>query len=45
MAVSGWSVEGLHDGYGQMLREDTILYDSETSHQRLRVFDLSLIHI
>ena len=39
MAVSGWSVEGLHDGYGQMLREDTILYDSETSHQRLRVFD------
>ena len=37
--VDGWSVEALHDGYGQMLREDTVLYDSETSHQRLRVFE------
>ena len=37
--VDGWSVEELHDGYGQMLREDAVLYDSETSHQRLRVFE------
>ena len=36
---SGWSVEALHDGYGQMLREDAVFYDSETSHQRLRVFE------
>jgi len=39
MKMSGWSVEELHDGYGQMLQEDTVLYDSETVHQRLRVFE------
>ncbi len=39
MSGSGWSVEALHDGYGQTLREDRVLYDSETSHQRLRVFE------
>ncbi len=38
-SLDGWSVEALHDGYGQMLREDTVLYDSETDHQRLRVFE------
>lgn len=38
-AMDGWSVEALHDGYGQMLREDRVLYDSETDHQRLRVFE------
>ena len=37
--VPGWSVEALHDGYGQMLREDAVLYDSQTAHQRLRVFE------
>jgi len=37
--VTGWSVEALHDGYGQMLREDRVLYDSNTDHQRLRVFE------
>ena len=36
--VTGWSVETLHDGYGQMLQESEVLYDSETEHQRLRVF-------
>lgn len=37
--MPGWSVEALHDGYGQLLREDRVLYDSETDHQRLRVFE------
>ena len=37
--VPGWSVEALHDGYGQMLREDRVFYDNKTSHQRLRVFE------
>ena len=36
--VDGWSVEALHDGYGQILREDEVFYDSNTEHQRLRVF-------
>ena len=35
----GWTVEGLHDDYAQALREDRVLYDSETEHQRLRVFE------
>lgn len=39
VTLPGWSVEELHDGYGQMLREDRILYDSNTLHQRLRVFE------
>ena len=34
-----WSAEALHDGYGQRLRIDRLLYDSETEHQRLRVFE------
>lgn len=35
----GWSVETLHADYRQCLREDRVLYDSETAHQRLRVFE------
>lgn len=35
----GWTVETLHDDYAQALREDRVLYDSETVHQRLRVFE------
>ena len=35
----GWTVETLHDDYAQALREDRVLYDSETAHQRLRVFE------
>ena len=35
----GWTVETLHDEYAQALREDRVLYDSETDHQRLRVFE------
>ncbi len=38
-SLKGWSVEALHDGYGQMLREDDVLYDSQTDHQRLRVLE------
>src|SRR6056297_3312274 len=36
--VKGWSIETLHEGYGQILQEIEVLYDSETAHQRLRVF-------
>jgi spermidine synthase len=36
--MPGWSVETLHDDFRQCLREATLLYDSETEHQRLRVF-------
>ncbi|MGR3570757.1 polyamine aminopropyltransferase [Brevirhabdus sp.] len=37
--LSGWSVERLHDDHAQALREDAVLYDSETDHQRLRVIE------
>jgi len=37
--TDGWTVETLHDEYAQALREDRVLYDSETDHQRLRVFE------
>ncbi len=36
---TGWTVETLHDEYAQALREDAVFYDSETEHQRLRVFE------
>ena len=35
----GWSVETLHADFRQSLREARLLYDSETAHQRLRVFE------
>ena len=34
-----WSVEPLYDDYVQALREDEILFDSQTEHQRLRLFE------
>ena len=37
--MTGWVVETLHAEYAQALREDRLLYDSETAHQRLRVFE------
>ncbi|MHA1529430.1 MAG: polyamine aminopropyltransferase [Alphaproteobacteria bacterium] len=37
--MPGWTVETLHDDFRQCLREDTVLYDSETAHQRLRVIE------
>ncbi|MBX2853403.1 MAG: polyamine aminopropyltransferase [Rhodobacteraceae bacterium] len=33
-----WSVETLHNGYRQALEIADMLYDSETDHQRIRVF-------
>ncbi|KAA0920860.1 polyamine aminopropyltransferase [Aquicoccus porphyridii] len=37
--MSDWSTETLHADYAQSLRIDRLLYDSETEHQRLRVFE------
>ncbi len=37
--MTGWSVERLHGDHAQALREARLLYDSETAHQRLRVFE------
>ncbi len=37
--MPGWTVETLHDDFRQCLREGTVLYDSETAHQRLRVIE------
>ncbi|MBV0912264.1 polyamine aminopropyltransferase [Anianabacter salinae] len=37
--MTGWSVERLHGDHAQALREARVLYDSETAHQRLRVFE------
>ena len=39
MSDDPWFVESLHEGYAQSLREGRVLYDSETEHQRLRVFE------
>ena len=36
--MTGWSIERLHDDHAQALREEEVLYDSRTDHQRLRVF-------
>ena len=36
--MPGWSVELLHEDLRMCLKEATLLYDSETEHQRLRVF-------
>ncbi|WP_137700563.1 polyamine aminopropyltransferase [Marimonas lutisalis] len=37
--MSEWSTETLHADYAQSLRIERLLYDSETEHQRLRVFE------
>lgn len=37
--MDGWSVETLHGDVAQALREERVLYDSETDHQRIRVFE------
>lgn len=36
--MSDWIREPLHDHYGQSLRVSEMLYDSNTDHQRLKVF-------
>jgi spermidine synthase len=35
----GWAVEKLHANYRQCLEIGQLLYDSETEHQRIRVFE------
>jgi len=37
--MSDWSTETLHDDYRQSLKIDRLLYDSETDHQRLKLFE------
>ncbi len=37
--MPGWSVETLHDDFRLCLREDRVLYDSRSDHQRLKVFE------
>ena len=37
--IPGWTVESLYDDSALALRETRLLYDSETEHQRLRVFE------
>lgn len=37
--LTGWSLETLHGDHAQALREARVLYDSQTDHQRLRVFE------
>lgn len=37
--MKGWTIEKLHSDHAQALRETRVLYDSETDHQRLRVFE------
>ena len=37
--MSGWAVETLHAHYRQCLEIGRMLYDSETAHQRIRVFE------
>ncbi|MEM6972327.1 MAG: polyamine aminopropyltransferase [Pseudomonadota bacterium] len=37
--IPGWTVEALYDDYAQALREQGVLYDSETALQRIRVFE------
>ena len=34
-----WETETLHSDYGQMLAASKMLYDSETEHQRIKVFE------
>ncbi|MEJ2037274.1 MAG: polyamine aminopropyltransferase, partial [Maritimibacter sp.] len=36
--MSKWVTENLHADYAQSLRISEMLYDSETEHQRLKVF-------
>ena len=39
--IPGWTVETLHDDYRQCLKENAVVYDSATGHQRLRVIENS----
>jgi len=37
--MSDWSTETLHDDYRQSLKIERLLFDSETEHQRLKLFE------
>ncbi len=37
--MTGWTVEQLYEDHAQALREREVFYDSNTDHQRLRVFE------
>ncbi|TRD15710.1 polyamine aminopropyltransferase [Palleronia caenipelagi] len=37
--MTGWSVEALHHDLRQALRQDQVLYDSQSDHQRIVVFE------
>ena len=37
--MSDWMRETLHPDYAQALRVGRVLYDSQTDHQRLKVFE------
>lgn len=37
--MSAWFDESLHGGYRQGLKVERLIYDSETEHQRLRLFE------
>jgi len=37
--MTEWMRENLHPAYAQALRVDRVLYDSETGHQRLKLFE------
>lgn len=37
--MTGWETEALHRDHAQALRIDRLLFDSETAHQRLRLFE------
>jgi len=36
---AAWSTETLHPEYRQQLRIDRLIYDSQTAHQRIRIFE------
>ena len=37
--MTNWMREPLHKHYAQSLSVDNLLYDSETDHQRIKVFE------
>jgi spermidine synthase len=39
LSLPGWSVEPLHADYALALREERVIFDSETEHQRIRLFE------
>ena len=40
--MTRWFLEDLHDGFALRLRADTVLFERDTGHQRLSVFETAL---